>query len=300
MQSLGWHGNLLWPLGFDGELRMKPRRESNFWTPVQPLSPRHLLCSRWFLDRSLLASSCCLNRDNPAGNKAERSPPGRACGSFSCHPCKNGEGRGMSHLQRQAWAYPSSSFVGCCFLENRWPSESWCLEPGRTQALLPSPSQHGGRDEKWNQTCQGSLLGTNKHISLEIVAVWACSCRAAPVPPLLPCPPRCWCNVGQLRGSRARAAFQGWSTVGGGTSNGNWNANSYSEWRRGPHKSGVTGTQRHHQDAFAQSRDVSYIRENQGTVSAPEINQMHFFLISEAISEIPCLKSNRKQIGDLS
>lgn len=68
--------------------------------------------------------------------------------------------------------------------------------------------------------------------------------------------------------------------------------------RKGPHKSGVTGTQRHHQDAFAQSGDVSYIRENQGTASAPEINQIHFFffLTSEAAPETPCLKSNRKEI----
>lgn len=33
-QSLGWHRSLLWPSGFAGEVRMKPRRESGFRTPV--------------------------------------------------------------------------------------------------------------------------------------------------------------------------------------------------------------------------------------------------------------------------
>lgn len=48
------------------------------------------------------------------------------------------------------------------------------------------------------------------------------------------------------------------------------------------------------------NQGMFHVSENQGTASAPEINQIHFFLISEAVSEIPCLKSNRKQKGDLS
>lgn len=167
--------------------------------------------------------------------------------------------------------------------------------------LLPSPSTTA-----WNKgwetgpNVSGVLTGHNQtYISQEISAAWAGSHRTVPVPLLLPYPPWCQCKIGQLGRSRAGAPFQGWSTVGRGISNGNWNANS-SEWRKGPHKSGVTGTQRHHQDAFAQSRDVSYIGENQGTTSAPEINQIHFFLISETGSEVSCLKSHRKQKEDLS
>lgn len=82
-----------------------------------------------------------------------------------CHPCKDGEGSGVGHLDKPKHIQVLCSFLLAAISKNKRASKDLCWEPaGHRAVAFPPPPQHEVRGEKQDQMCQGSSLGITKHI----------------------------------------------------------------------------------------------------------------------------------------